>query len=185
MPETRGYTSVRGSNFFDTTVHASGETYNLMRYEDFTDTNSGYIIKDIFYQPDAKAARMFLFINCDLTPYSSTRFDSLMAGSPYTKTIENYSLLALKTPKTAGRSDAKDLILGQSEEILTHVKSIFANKNTFLYRNFPDFNPPKIAKTKQPSNSKIRLVYAGLLGIAQGILKLCKELDFSKIEFHI
>lgn len=117
MPETRGYTSVRGSNFLDTTVHASGETYNLMRYEDFTDTNSGYIIKDIFYQPDAKAARMFLFINCDLTPYSSTRFDSLMAGSPYTKTIENYSLLALKTPKTAGRSDAKDLILGQSETI--------------------------------------------------------------------
>ena len=117
MPETRGYTSVRGSNFFDTTVHSTGETFNLMRYEDFTDSESGYFTKDIFYQPDAKAARMFLFINCDLTPYSSTRFDSLMAGSPYTKTIENYSLLALKKPKTAGRSDDKDLILGQSETI--------------------------------------------------------------------
>ena len=117
MPETRGYTSVRGSNFFDTTVHASGETHNLMRYEDFVGSDSGYFIKDIFYQPDAKAARMFLFINCDLTPYSSTRFDSLMVGSPYTKTIENYSLLALKAPKTAGRSDTKDLVLGQSETI--------------------------------------------------------------------
>ena len=64
MPETRGYTSVRGSNFFDTTVHALLEDYNPMPYESFVDSDSGYFIKDVFYQPDAKAARMFLFINC-------------------------------------------------------------------------------------------------------------------------
>ncbi|WP_411766112.1 glycosyltransferase family 4 protein [Winogradskyella sp. A3E31] len=78
-----------------------------------------------------------------------------------------------------------DLILGQSEEILTHVISIFPKKKTFLYRNFPDFEPPNLTESKQLSNSKIKLVYAGLLGIAQGIFKLCKELDYDTIEFHI
>ena len=31
----------------------------------------------------------------------------------------------------------------------------------------------------------IKMVYAGLLGVAQGIHKLCKELDYETIEFHI
>lgn len=77
-----------------------------------------------------------------------------------------------------------DLILGQSEEILTHVKSLFPKKRTFLYRNYPDFNLPKI-QTNSSSNNKIKVVYAGLLGVAQGIYKLCQELDFTNIEFHI
>jgi glycosyltransferase involved in cell wall biosynthesis len=29
------------------------------------------------------------------------------------------------------------------------------------------------------------MVYAGLLGIAQGVFKLCQELDYHNIEFHI
>jgi glycosyltransferase involved in cell wall biosynthesis len=77
-----------------------------------------------------------------------------------------------------------DLVLGQSEEILTHVTSLFPNKETFLYRNYPDFEVPKI-KDKILSEGKIKMVYAGLLGIAQGVYKLCRELDYATIEFHI
>ncbi|MBG7631801.1 MAG: glycosyltransferase family 4 protein, partial [Bacteroidetes bacterium] len=77
-----------------------------------------------------------------------------------------------------------DLILGQSEEILTHITSILPNKETFLYRNYPDFEAPK-AKPIETSNRKIKIVYAGLIGIAQGIYRLCQELDYSGIEFHI
>ena len=29
------------------------------------------------------------------------------------------------------------------------------------------------------------MVYAGLLGVAQGISQLCQELDYTKIQFHI
>jgi len=75
------------------------------------------------------------------------------------------------------------LILGQSEEIITHVASMFPNKKTFLYRNYPDFQPPRIQQSS--SNGKLKIVYAGLLGIAQGIYKLCNELDYSNIELHI
>ena len=77
-----------------------------------------------------------------------------------------------------------DLILGQSEEILTHVSGMFPDKKMFLYRNFPDFKAPE-RQYAPASEGKIKIVYAGLLGIAQGIYKLCKELEYAQIEFHI
>ncbi|MEM6515848.1 MAG: glycosyltransferase family 4 protein [Bacteroidota bacterium] len=77
-----------------------------------------------------------------------------------------------------------DLVLGQSEEILHHVKSLFPEKETLLYRNYPDFIPSQI-KAHQNKSQRLTIVYAGLLGIAQGILKLCKALDFNDFEFHI
>ena len=78
-----------------------------------------------------------------------------------------------------------NLILGQSEEILTHVKKIVPPKETILYRNYPDFTPPEISQNSNTSTGKIKLVYAGLLGVAQGVLKLCETVDYSAIEFHI
>ncbi|MDB9961678.1 glycosyltransferase family 4 protein [Oceanihabitans sp.] len=77
-----------------------------------------------------------------------------------------------------------DLVFGQSEEILEHVTSIFPKKETILYRNFPDFKAPEIS-SEYNSDRKIKLVYAGLLGIAQGVYKLCQLLDYSNIEIHI
>ncbi|WP_242131038.1 glycosyltransferase family 4 protein [Aestuariivivens marinum] len=76
------------------------------------------------------------------------------------------------------------LILGQSQEILHHVISTFPIKETLLYRNFPNFKPPQLIE-KQHQTNKIKLVYAGLLGLAQGVYKLCQELDYTNIEFHI
>jgi glycosyltransferase involved in cell wall biosynthesis len=77
-----------------------------------------------------------------------------------------------------------NLVLGQSKEILSHVTTLFPQKNTFLYRNFPDFETT-LPLHKTNSNQKLRMVYAGLLGVAQGILKLCKNLDYTRIQFHI
>lgn len=77
-----------------------------------------------------------------------------------------------------------DLILGQSQEIITHIKSIYPKKETFLYRNYPNFLAPEV-KTQNHSNRKIKLVYAGLLGVAQGVKKLCNELDYNSIELHL
>ena len=78
-----------------------------------------------------------------------------------------------------------DLIMGQSEEIIVHIKTLFPNKETILYRNYPDFEAPKVSPVVENPSPKIKLVYAGLLGIAQGILKLCQELNYDSIEFHI
>ncbi|APY08494.1 glycosyltransferase WbuB [Winogradskyella sp. J14-2] len=79
---------------------------------------------------------------------------------------------------------AADLVLGQSNEILTHVGKITSKPQLFLYRNYPNINRQDITETFLESNT-LKIVYAGLLGVAQGILKLCKELDYNTIELHI
>lgn len=78
-----------------------------------------------------------------------------------------------------------NLIMVQSEEILAHIKTLFPNKKTVLYRNYPDFETPQPSESLDNSGEKIKMVYAGLLGIAQGILRLCQELNYDTIEFHI
>ncbi|WP_179337531.1 glycosyltransferase family 4 protein [Winogradskyella ludwigii] len=77
-----------------------------------------------------------------------------------------------------------DFILGQSNEILTHIKTITTKPELFLYRNFPEIEFPILSENKD-DNGKIKMVYAGLLGVAQGIYRLCNELNYDIIEFHI
>ncbi len=78
------------------------------------------------------------------------------------------------------------LILGQSNEIITHVKAVFPQKKCYLYRNFPDHNVSKI-DLKTTENEPIKIFYAGLLGVAQGVLELCKNIRLRglNIELHI
>lgn len=79
-----------------------------------------------------------------------------------------------------------NLILAQSNEIITHIHSIFPNKKCYLYRNFPDHQDTEMdfeTKIDEP----IKLFYAGLLGVAQGVYELCKKIELQKlnIELHI
>jgi glycosyltransferase involved in cell wall biosynthesis len=78
------------------------------------------------------------------------------------------------------------LILGQSNEIITHVHSLFPNKKCYLYRNFPDHNISEIDLVTDP-NKPIKIFYAGLLGIAQGVFELCRKIDLKglNIELHL
>lgn len=97
---------------------------------------------------------------------------------------ENFSYKILKKLEQFNYKNA-DLILGQSNEILNHIKTITTKPHLFLYRNFPDIQPPQLVDKQKPKDRKITLVYAGLLGVAQGVLKLCKQLDYKHIELHI
>jgi len=78
------------------------------------------------------------------------------------------------------------LILGQSNEIISHVKSIFPDKKCYLYRNYPDHNVSEM-KLVTEENKPIKIFYAGLLGVAQGVLDLCKNIDLKalNIELHL
>ncbi len=78
------------------------------------------------------------------------------------------------------------LILGQSNEIITHIKTLYPEKKCFLYRNFPEHRIDKIdfeTSEKQP----IKIFYAGLLGVAQDVFELCQQIkiDNLNIELHI
>jgi glycosyltransferase involved in cell wall biosynthesis len=82
------------------------------------------------------------------------------------------------------------LILGQSNEIISHIKSLIPDKICYLYQNFPDHPENKNDRTPESETENtvtIKLFYAGLLGVAQGVLELCKkiEIDHLNIELHI
>ncbi len=77
-----------------------------------------------------------------------------------------------------------DLVLGQSQETISHVTSLYPNKKVFLYRNYPNFNLNETQLKRNPSRN-LKLVYAGLLGVAQGIHKLCESLNYHGIELHL
>jgi glycosyltransferase involved in cell wall biosynthesis len=77
-------------------------------------------------------------------------------------------------------------IIGQSHEILQHVKER-CNKPLFLYRNIsPQYTAGNINFEKY-HNGQFKIVYAGLLGVAQGMYDLCRNVDFHKlgVELHI
>ncbi|MFT3794543.1 glycosyltransferase family 4 protein [Flavobacterium sp.] len=78
------------------------------------------------------------------------------------------------------------LVLGQSNEIIQHVQEIIPGKRCFLYRNFPDHQIDQLTIV-QDGNPKIKMFYAGLLGVAQGVLEVCQRMDLAghNIEFHI
>lgn len=78
------------------------------------------------------------------------------------------------------------IILGQSNEIIAHVHSIFPDKNCYLYRNFPDHQGAEM-DFETNVNEPIKLFYAGLLGIAQGVFELCQKIELQSvnIELHI
>jgi len=68
------------------------------------------------------------------------------------------------------------LILGQSNEILEHISKICDTKN-ILYRNFPRIKTPDLFENNEPT---ITIIYAGLLGVAQGILNICQNIKLPK-----
>lgn len=78
------------------------------------------------------------------------------------------------------------VVLGQSDEIIAHVQKTIPGKNCFLYRNFPD-HPDAAIDLPTPEVQTVKLFYAGLLGVAQGMLELCNRIDLSPpgIELHL
>ncbi|HEY6144084.1 MAG TPA: glycosyltransferase family 4 protein [Flavobacterium sp.] len=78
------------------------------------------------------------------------------------------------------------LIFGQSNEIITHIHSIFPKKECHLYRNFPEHQTTEMHFATNV-NEPIKLFYAGLLGVAQGVFELCQKIELQNvnIELHI
>lgn len=75
--------------------------------------------------------------------------------------------------------------MGQSQEIVDYITNHGA-KEVYLFRNGVD--PTRFDRLDVKSeDGKVKLVYAGLLGFAQGIADICKSVNFAEhgMEFHI
>ena len=152
LPESRGFTSVYGSRFFDTTLHKSGGSAQRVLFtHDPTITNTVadvagtheniFTAKNHLDLIDHKIARMFLFANSDLLPYSSERYDSLMYGSQ-TRDISNYSFFALEAPIETSSSDIKEGTVGKTNTLTLNDSNyssasiISADKNISSLKRF-------------------------------------------------
>ncbi|WP_422106679.1 glycosyltransferase family 4 protein [Winogradskyella sp.] len=122
-----------------------------------------------------KSKKRKLILNVsDLWPSAGYELGALRKNFSYNllKRLEVYNY------KNAG------LILGQSNEILTHIDKITTKPELFLYRNYPDIELKDVTVSSS-DHKTLRIVYAGLLGVAQGILRLCQNLNYDNIELHI
>lgn len=113
----------------------------------------------------------------DLWPMAAIELEALRAGS-FSHKVSLFMERFIYKKAT--------VIIGQSEEILTHVKTLFPEKKAFLYRNFPD-HKSDVFTLKTIENEPIKLFFAGLLGIAQGVCELCQQINLKdlNIELHL
>lgn len=78
------------------------------------------------------------------------------------------------------------LCTGQSEEIAAHIKSS-GGERVYLFRNGVDVRRFTKSRSAAELKENIKIIYAGLLGVAQGIFDIAKNIDFGELgsEFHI
>lgn len=112
----------------------------------------------------------------DLWPGSAVELGFVRKGSVFYKVL---SFLERFIYKNA------DSVMGQSQEIIDHVCGMFPNKRTFLYRNLqPVKNALECARSR---NTELKIVYAGLFGVAQDMYSLLKAINFKAlgVEMHL
>lgn len=116
----------------------------------------------------------------DIWPLSALRLGAISQGYLYKK-LEDLEHYLYK------RSYA---CMGQSEEIKERLDN-HGSKRSLLFRNGVDMQRFDVAREKNVGKLRtagnLKIVYAGLLGIAQGVAELCEHIDFKKLgaELHI
>ena len=118
----------------------------------------------------------------DLWPTSAIELGAVKEGSTNHKVLQRMEKFVYKKA-TAYQ--------GQSQEIIDHIERFGYNKPHFLYRNLQPAaegesgldDSVAVLTDRKP----LRLVYAGLLGVAQDILGLVQTIDFKALgaELHI
>ncbi len=130
---------------------------------------SGYIISRL------AGSKMVLNVS-DLWPLSAKELGAISDGFLY-RILERIERLIYKKSY---------LCMGQSQEITDHLNKN-GSKRTYLFRNGVDPNRFKKINKQPDFNNNTKIVYTGLLGVAQGILDICKNVNFKDLdaEFHI
>lgn len=111
----------------------------------------------------------------DLWPLSAIE---LGAMKPSGKLYEWFSWMERYVYRNA------DGILGQSQEIIEHIEKFNFSTKSFLYRNLKETNIVNIPRKR---NGVLKIIYAGLLGVAQDLLGIITNIDFKEegIELHL
>ena len=125
----------------------------------------------------AKATGAKIVLNVsDLWPLTAVELGAMQRGKLYDR-LERLETYMYRN---------SDLIIGQSQETVDYIQQQHPHKAYFLYRNL---DPPSPFRDAGPvyEPGSLKVVYAGLLGVAQGVMAICRGIDFSAmgIAFHI
>lgn len=124
-----------------------------------------------------KCFKRFTVLNVsDLWPLSAVELGFLREGSFSHKLLSKVERFMYRN---------SDVVMGQSQEIVEHVKEMFPEKRTFLYRNLQPMAQCSVDTMRR--NTPMKIVYAGLFGIAQDMLSLLRSVDFASlgVEMHL
>jgi len=113
----------------------------------------------------------------DIWPLSAKELGSISDGRLY-RSIESLEKFLYRNAF---------MCTGQSEEIVEHLRS-YGAKKSYLFRNGVDVQRFKaLVKKERKKGEKLKIVYAGLLGVAQKVFDIVKEVDLSSLgaELHI
>jgi glycosyltransferase involved in cell wall biosynthesis len=127
---------------------------------------SGLILSKI------SGSRLILNIS-DLWPLTAKELGVLSEGNFY-RFLENLESFLYRR---------SFICMGQSQEIVDYL-DLHGARRSYLFRNGVD---PRRFSLKRITPKTVRIVYTGILGVAQGILAICININFSKlgVEFHI
>lgn len=157
-PHQRGLTSPYGSNLNNVRIHTNQNETKTQS----TETNEMQI-QARYTDIDESNARLFLYINSDILPYTALREDSLLheTSGAITKNLSNYNLFLLENNKTKDSSvesgsrllltDSSFQTLGFStEEDISQLKRFGLMRLTELCVDFMfnPINPEKRIKKK-------------------------------------
>ena len=111
----------------------------------------------------------------DLWPLSAIELGFMREGSMSHKVMSRIERFIYRNANA---------VMGQSQEITEHVQALFPDKQTFLYRNL---QPVQLEGATKARGKRLKIVYAGLFGVAQDMLSLLRSVDFAAldVEMHL
>jgi glycosyltransferase involved in cell wall biosynthesis len=151
--------------------------YLWARSPDLLIINSPPLVTGFFAVIMAKFTRAKAVTNIsDIWPLSALELGAIQRGGFYSL-LEKIEYFLYKNSYAT---------LTQSQETLEHIKALVPQQNLFLYRNL-DEPSPYLEQGAAYEKTELKIVYAGLLGIAQGVFDICKNVDFKAlgVQLHI
>lgn len=167
LPRILSMISFSGTSLFSWfAIRKLKPDYLLVESPPLTLAITGWILSSLV------KAKLIMNIS-DLWPLSAKELGAISNGFLYRRLVALESFLYRKAA----------ICTGQSQEIVDYVSRI-KNNNVWLLRN--GVNVTRFEKHEERSKSN-KIVYAGLLGVAQGILAVCENINFKELdlEFHI
>ena len=112
----------------------------------------------------------------DLWPASAIELGAVKKGSIYHKVLLHMEKFIYHNAYA---------FQGQSKVILGHIKEFEPTKKQFLYRNLQHQSNVSLVGKKR--HTPFKIVYAGLLGVAQDVLSIVEQVNFKELgaELHL